>query len=247
MVRFDQVATAALCLACVGAPALAQSITVSLGIRETGTAAPIGADGGTSGGIEFVNLDATVIALDGGWHQVSVDLAAASLTAFAGTTANSLYDTTRGTLEMIRFRNSDGLTGPLRIFLDDLVATDAARLPHTLGWEGLPLGSEHIFQEPGFSGSTIGNLVDPGSAAVTDSMAHTGTQSYQLDLQFVDADPSRWVRVTTFPSDGLTGGNPTIDFQGTLSFWIKGSVVPAPATAALLGFGGLAGMPRRRR
>jgi hypothetical protein len=33
------------------------TLQISLGIRETGTAAPIGADGGSNGGIEHVNRD----------------------------------------------------------------------------------------------------------------------------------------------------------------------------------------------
>src|SRR5690606_8011763 len=110
----------------IAGPVLAQSITLSLGIRETGSAAPIGADGGTTGGIEWVNLDATVVPLDGGWHHVTFDLSTATLTGFAGTTANSMYEPgiTTGTIENIRIRNTSGITNPIRMFLDDLVVTD---------------------------------------------------------------------------------------------------------------------------
>ena len=65
----------------------ASQLTLSIGVRETGSAAAIGADGGTGGGIEWVDLDANVVPADAGWHQVTVDLANAQLTAFAGGTA----------------------------------------------------------------------------------------------------------------------------------------------------------------
>jgi hypothetical protein len=238
---------AGLCGASFVASASAQSIAVSLGVRETGTEEPIGADGGINDGIEWVNRDLTSIPLDGGWHLFSVSFPGAALTPFAGTTADGLYSTTRGVLEHLRLFNEDLITDPIRIYLDDLIVTDAFGNAFNLGWEGLPLGSEHIFQEPGLSGSTLSNLVDAGSSAVTDSMAYSGTQSYQVDFQFVDADPTNWLRLTTFASGDLTGGNPTIDFQGSLSFRIKGAVIPAPGAGPLACLLGAAGARRRRR
>lgn len=225
-------------------PLLAQSITLSLGIRETGSVEPIGGNGGSSGGIEWVNIDANVVPLDGGWHQVTVDLRNATLTAFAGATANSMYDGTRGTIEHIRIRNTDGITNPIRMFLDDLVVTDAAGAPTTLGWEGLTVGQEHIFQEPTFSGSTSPNLVVGGGAGVTEAAAFSGTQAYDLNFQFVDNSPTRWVRLTT--SAPVSGANPTIDFGGTVSFQVRGMVIPAPAGVGLLGLGALVLVRRRR-
>ncbi|MBK9120506.1 MAG: hypothetical protein IPM18_13045 [Phycisphaerales bacterium] len=59
------------------------SLQISLAIRETGTAAGIGENGGTAGGIEFVNLDGQTLYLDGTWQQFSWHLPTATLTAFA--------------------------------------------------------------------------------------------------------------------------------------------------------------------
>jgi hypothetical protein len=228
------------------ASALAADIQVSIGVRETGTTADIGDDGGVNNGIEWIDRDLNNITLDGTWQLVTFDLANPnSVLAFAGATADSILAAGKGTLEHIRLKNADGITDPITLWLDDLVVVEATGAPHPLGWEGLTLGSEHILQEPGFSGSTIGNLVDAGTSAVTDSMAHTGTQSYQLDLQFVDNDPNRWARVTTFASVGFSGGNPTIDLDGELSFWIKGVVVPEPASLSLLALAAPALLRRR--
>lgn len=225
--------------------AAAQSMAVSIGVRETGSAAALGQDGGTEGGVEWVDRDANIVSLDGTWQQVSFNLSNAQLLAFAGISANSMWDGTRGVLDHLRLRNTDGLTAPLRLFIDDLVLTGPGQSNFNDGWEGVALGAEHIFRDPGFSGSTASNLVGTGSSAATAAMARTGAQSYEMNLQFVDNDPTRWARVQTWET--ITGGNPTVDFGGTVSFWIKGSVVPAPATGAMLVMAGAAGLWRRRR
>jgi hypothetical protein len=224
--------------------AAAQSIAVSVGVRETGTLAPLGADGGTNGGIEFVNRDLNIVPLDGGWHQVSFNFPNAQLLAFAGTTANSQWDTLRGTLEMIRIRNTAGLTDPLRVFIDEIIISYQAE-SFTFNFEAQPLGSLHVFQAPGFSGSTAANLLAGSSSAVSNAAAFAGNQSYELNFQFVDGDPDRWIRLTTFNTP--SGPNPTLDFRGSLSFRMMGLVVPAPSAAALLSLAGLCCMRRRRR
>ncbi len=225
--------------------AAAQSIAVSIGVRETGSTEPLGQDGGTTGGIEWVDRDANIVSLDGSWQRVSFDLSNAQLLAFAGVSANSVWDGTRGVLEHLRLRNTDGLTSPLRLYIDDLTLTGPGQPNFTEGWEGAPLGAEHIFRDPGFSGSTSANMIGTGSSATTSAMALTGSRSYEMNLQFVDADPTRWARVMTF--DTITGGNPTVDFGGTVSFWMMGEVVPAPGAVSILALACAAGLRRRRR
>jgi hypothetical protein len=231
-------------VAVAGASAAAQSIAVSIGVRETGTLAPLGADGGTNGGIEFVNRDQANIPLDGTWHQVSFNFPNAELLAFAGTTANSMWDTLRGTLEMIRLRNTGGLADPLQIFIDDLVISYQTE-SFTFDFESQALGSLHVFQAPGFSGSTTSNLLPGSTSAVSAAAAHGGSQAYELNFGFVDDDPARWVRLTTFNTP--SGPNPTLDFRGSMSFWIMGNVIPGPSTGALLLMAAVAGGRRRRR
>ncbi|MCA9238483.1 MAG: PEP-CTERM sorting domain-containing protein [Planctomycetales bacterium] len=240
-------AAAAACL--IGTTAEAASLTFSLGVRETGTTAAIGADGGTANGIEWIDLDAHVVNLDGTWQQVTIDLNnPQSVTGFAGSTADGVLASGKGTIENIRIKNADGIGAAVRLFLDDLVHTDVTGNPTTLGWEGLTVGDEYIFQEPSFSGSTSASVAAGSRSAVTDSMAHTGTQSYQLDFQFVNNDPSKWIRLTTFSAASIAGGSPTIELDSTISFWVKGGIVPEPTTMALAGLGvlGLAACRRRK-
>ena len=69
--------------ATIGATALAanaQTFAISLGIRETNTAAPIGGDGGTANGIEFVNLDGQTLTLDGTWQTFTFNFGTDSVT-----------------------------------------------------------------------------------------------------------------------------------------------------------------------
>jgi hypothetical protein len=192
------------------------TLEISIGVRETGSTGPIGAPGGTGGGIEWVNLDGQTLIADGTWQTFTFDFANDPLTPFAGATANGVLDTTTGTLEHIRFR-STGDAGPWTIYIDDISQTTSA-------------------------GPTSGSL-QPGSiAGISNSEALTGSQSYQLDFEWVDNDPDRWMRLTTFNTAIL--GNPTlwfIDATGgptTLQFSLlalgpDGSV-PEPTNLVLL-------------
>src|SRR5690606_29366628 len=78
-------------------------LAISIGIRETaaggGSFTSIGADGGSLGGIEWVNRDAQTLVLDGTWQQFTFNIATDPLTGFAGTTANSVLDGAFGVLE----------------------------------------------------------------------------------------------------------------------------------------------------
>src|SRR5690606_36698437 len=115
-------------------------------------------------------------------------------------------------------------------------------------------GSEVMFQEPGFSGSTTANLLAGSTTAVSDLMAHSGSQSLQMDLQFVDDLDTRWARVTTFDAPNLP--NPRIRVREvtgapvSISFYARMQVIPEPGTLALLcpaAALALAGRRRRQR
>ena len=230
----------------------AQTLAISIGIRETEAGGgppgvPIGGNGGSAGGIEFVNLDNQVLTLNGTFQTFTFNFQNDPLTAFAGTTANGLYDGTRGVLEMIRIRNTGGNTLPIRLWIDNIVNTTATG-PHTVSnFEGFPDGTEVTFQEPGFSGSTAANVLPGSTALTTSTMASEGLSSDELNFQFVDATNTRWVRLTTFNTPNLP--NPVIEFANgnTLTFQIKGEIVPEPGSAALLGIGATTLLLGRRR
>ncbi|MBN1816561.1 MAG: PEP-CTERM sorting domain-containing protein [Sedimentisphaerales bacterium] len=220
-------------------------LAISIGVRETGTAEPIGGNGGAANGIEFIDMDAQTLTLDGTWQQFTFNFGSAAVSPFAGATANGVLDGTRGVLEHIRIRNVDGFTNPITLWIDDIVNTTAAAGDVLVtGFEGYDADAQVIFRQPSFSGSTAGNLAaSPNFSGVDNSEGYAGDASYRVELQFVDDTDTRWVRLTSYNTSNLP--NPAIDFgpDSSLSFWVKG--VPEPTTILLLGVGTL--MLRRRR
>ncbi len=222
------------------------TLDISLGTRETGSTAEIGADGGTSGSIEWVDLAGQSLVLNDTWQQFTFDMDTAPLTGFTG---DGILDGAAGTVEHIRF-DSLGFAGPITIWIDEVAdAIDPPGPPPaetiTFGdFEGYLDGDEVIFQEPSFSGSTAAHLLAGSVSGVDSSVAFAGDASYKVDFQFVDGDPSRWLRLTTFQTPNLP--NPTIayDQDSVVSFWMKG--VPEPSTALLLGLPAVALLRRRR-
>lgn len=238
------------CLALGGANAYATPLTleVSIAVRETeaggGANGPIGADGGTSGGIEWINRDGQALVADGTWQQFTFVPTADALTAFAGITANSVLDGTYGVFEHIRFR-STGDPGPWVIYIDEVVNVTSSGATLITGFEPFAPGAEVMFQEPSFSGSTFGNLEPGSTSAVSNEQARSGAQSYRIAFEFVDDDDARWVRLTTFNTPAIP--NPRVvlaenvspPFAPSISFWLLAqpgdTQVPEPGTLALLG------------
>lgn len=229
--------------------ASAQNLAISIGIRETGTVAPIGQNGGTANGIEFVNLDGQTLVLDGTFQTFTFNFQTDPLTAFAGTTANSMYDGVRGVLEHIRIRNIDGITDPIELYIDNIRNIEPTGAPHTVSdFEGFADGLEVTFQEPRFSGSTSGFLqLMPNVALTSSAFASQGTVSDNIQFQFINNVNTNWVRLTTFNATNLP--NPAIDFgQGwQLTFDIRGQVVPEPAGMSVLFLSALPLLGRRRQ
>jgi len=226
----------------------ASALQVSLGVRETaaggGSQAAIGGDGGTAGGIEWINRDGLNVPLDNQWHQYAWDLDADPATAFAGTTANSVLEGAYGTIEHLRFLNNTGVTSPITLWIDYVVNTISPGPVVVQGFEGFANGAEVMFQEPNFSGSTAANVAPGSISGVDDSTAFNGLASYKVDWTFVDNDPTDWVRLTTFGTPNQP--NPLIRFDqdSVVSLYIK--AVPEPATAAMLLLGGWLMIVRRR-
>lgn len=213
--------------------ALGADLRISIGVRETGTAALIGGDGGTTGPIEWVRLDGLILPLDGQFHTFAINFGTDPVTGFTG---DGILNGTRGTLENVRIRNINGVSDPLRLFIDNIRNTTAGAVPQTVSdFEGFNPGLEVTFQDPRFSSSTSANLaVTPNVASTSTAAASQGTTSDNLQFRFIDADPSRWLRLTTFDATNLP--NPAINFAAgsSLSFDMMGVVVPEPAAPALL-------------
>lgn len=235
------------------------NLAISIGVRETGAGGgaegPIGSNAGSAGGIEWIDLDGQFLPLDGNWYLFSFDLANANangtVTAFAGGTANGVLDGAYGSIEHIRVRNIDSINYPISMWIDEVADTvQTPPFPPTTttfgDFETQAVGTQHIFRQPNFSGSTDGMLDNAFDVAeVVDDMAFAGAQSYLTKFDwFAPAVDTQWMRLTTFNTP--SGGNPLVRFdQGSVvSFYLKAT--PEPSSLALLGLGGLALLRRRR-
>ena len=103
------------------------SLRVSLGIRETGTTAGVGQDGGTVGTIEWVGATGQVgmapqgvllTGQPGVWQTLVFDPVADPLLGFTGDGVLST-PTGRGTLEHLAFSSTGG-AGPFTVYIDDI-------------------------------------------------------------------------------------------------------------------------------
>jgi hypothetical protein len=230
----------AVCFCATTAQLRAASLKLSIAIRENNTAGPIfGDNGGSGGGIEWVNRDGQTLTADGTWQLFTFTPAADTLLAFAGTTADSMLEPGHefAVLEHMRILNDTGITSPVRMWIDDVTNTVASG-PVVQDFEAATLGTEVMFQEPGFSGSTSANLLPGSTTLVSNSMANSGSQSLQADFQFVDNTPTRWIRLTSFGTPNQPNPRVRIIEPGapapTISFYAKAVVIPEPTSMVLI-------------
>jgi hypothetical protein len=244
----------------------AASMKISIGIREnnglnnSGAGPAFSNGGGSGGGIEFVNRDGQTLNLDGTWQLFTFTPATDPLLAFAGTTANSALEPGHEwtVLEHIRLLNDQGITKPIRLWIDDVTNTDSSGSV-VESFESNSIGSQVMFRQPGFSGSTSAFLVGAGAGMVTvvsNSAANSGSQSLQADFQFANDTPTNWLRLTTANTPTL--GNPLFRIvepgaaalvepgaaalgasPPTLSFYVRAVTIPEPASLALVGLAGI--------
>lgn len=103
------------------------SLLVTLGVRETGTTAPVGQDGGTTGTIEWVGASSAVgfapqgkllTADPGVWQTLVFDPGSDPILGFTGDGVLS-SPTNRGTLEHLAFSSTGGV-GPFTVYIDEV-------------------------------------------------------------------------------------------------------------------------------
>jgi hypothetical protein len=100
------------------------SLLVALGVRETGTTAEVGQDGGTAGTIEWVGADSAIgyavqgkpLEGDGFWHTMIFDPATDPIYPFTGDGVLGTA-TNKGVLEHLAF-TSTGDVGPYTVYVD---------------------------------------------------------------------------------------------------------------------------------
>lgn len=256
----------AIALTAMAAYAQAAELRLSLGVRETnnpvGTA--IGANGGSAGSIEWVgrpndgvtDLDVTLVPA-GSWQLVTFDLNAGPIRGFTGD--HVLSSTTGlGVLEHLRLANTTDGVKRYKVYIDDVVNTVNGVPTLLTNFDSDALGSEVMFQDARFSGSTSSKLLaSPSTNKVSNAKAFSGANSFELEFEFVDdngtsvGSAGTWARVTTSAAAALP--NPVIGVPGgstntsTVSMQIFVAAVPEPASAGLASMAivGLFGLRRR--
>ncbi len=215
-------------------------VLVSLGIRETLTSGPVGADGGTSGPIEWLGPKEKLSGAPMGklvipssqWQTITFDpLTDPVLNFNAG---NNALDGAFGVLEHLAVapaRFGDGDPGSYKLYIDwvkngDTVITD---------FESFDAGASVLLRQPSFSGTTSGNLrlPSPNEAVVDDTVSESGSKSLRVHFQFLDGAPARWVRLTTFNAANVP--NPQVDLTQPISLRILLQPAPESGNLSLVG------------
>jgi GH25 family lysozyme M1 (1,4-beta-N-acetylmuramidase) len=204
----------------------ADSWSISIGIRETGSAGAIGENGGTTGGIEWINLDAFTLNADDTWHTATWNFAPGLHTAtnFSGGNGILSAANNKGVLEHIRIKNTGGNSGgEIRLRIDDIVNTVNGVATPITGFEGFSTSTANdtlMFREPIFSGTTRANMsTGANGTLISTASANSGAQSLAARWTFVpNGDPDQWLRLTT--NNASTLGNPIVDIGPTSSLSI---------------------------
>jgi len=104
---------------------------LTLGVRETGSSADCGGNGGTSGGIEWIGATSAqagpsapvgkLINQKDQWITVSFNIRCEPIRGFAGATANGQLQGDTGTIEQLAFTPVDpAQLGPYIVYIDDV-------------------------------------------------------------------------------------------------------------------------------
>jgi len=196
-------------------------ILLSLGIRETGDAGPLGSEGGSVGDIEWVGAASALngapqgipISRSNNWQTITFDPAG----VVTGFTGDGIINGTRGVLEHLAVAVSaaspNRSSGRYTLFIDNVVNVGAGPGGSDFvieDFESALPGDEVLFQEPTFSGSTDRHLTPLPSASAASTDAGNPGQSELLVWFFRDTTDQRWARITT---SSTTGGraSPIID------------------------------------
>ncbi|MFN0135792.1 MAG: dockerin type I domain-containing protein [Phycisphaerae bacterium] len=185
-------------------------ILLAIGVRETGDVGPLGTPGGGTGAIEWIGAASAVsgapqgvaISPSNSWQTVEFDPATDPILSFSA--GDNAITGTRGVLEhlaiSVNAASADRSSGTYTMYVDNVVnvGAGAGGSDFTItNFDGFTVGTEALFQEPTFSGSTSGNLAPLPSSSITSDAEGNGGKSQELIWFWKDTDASRWIRLTT--------------------------------------------------
>ncbi len=222
-------------------------ILLSLGVREvSGQSGPVGADGGTSGDLEWIGSSTTSSAPNGkqilpgpNWQQVTFDPLTDDINAMF--TGNGILDGPSAPWYVmeslgITIDQTDPKPGPYTLYIDDIESNGVnfgdfeAYTPPTA--EGTV-----IFRNPTFSGSSSSFLAsEPDASFVTDEQARTGSNSLKVEWAWLSDSLSSWFRFTTF--NVTNQGNPLLDLSQPVTLWVLLCGAPEVSVGNILVDGG---------
>jgi len=224
---------------CPSAPAVVgtgenAAVLLTLGIREnTALTGPVGADGGTTGPIEWLGAATKIggapqgklVSVDSAWHTVTFTPGVDPVLSFNG--GNNVLEGTYGVLEHVAISSTGTNTGPYKIYIDN-VSSEGTTFAT---FESYSAGEQVMFQEPSFSSTTLGNLLNlPNVSAVDDTTGDASAKSARIEWQFVDLATTRWLRLTT-SSPGLVGlSNPQVNLTQPITLRVKLAPACSPPT-----------------
>jgi len=133
-----------------------------------------------------------------------------------------------GVIESIALVSDDPTdSGPFKIYIDDLANGTNGVFQD---FEGIVAGTATgglVFDQPSFSGTTGGNILDaPNDASVVNEAAYSGTKSQRAEWQFVSPGTNLWLRFTTYNTSVMP--SPQVNLSEPISFKIL--VVPVGVT-----------------
>lgn len=212
---------------------------LSVGVRETGGAGPVGDNAGTANGIEWIGAAEKIGGAPQGkpvtpgpnWQPMTFDPSSDDILAFAGSTADGNLTGTWGALEHIAVTvdgdNPDRSVGAYDIYIDNIRSGGVL----LTDFEAFSTGSTDVLlRTPGFSGSTSGNLNPPPNSVAIAGIGNPG-KSINTQFYFVDSGENRWVRLTTNNTANLP--NPFVRLDQPLTFDILVLERQPPAAPSL--------------
>lgn len=154
-----------------------------------------------------------------GWHGLKLSAAGTELSVWIDDQLQTPVPISDGALAKGRpfIYNYRANSSGAKTIVDDVLIAPAASPALITDFEGYADGTQVMFRQPSYSGSTSGHLAaSPNTSQVVTEPAFGGTKVCRVDWAFVDSDPQRWLRLTT--SNAANVGNPAVDLTRPIRF-----------------------------